>query len=164
MTALMVGHAIFTTGKNTPTPVTGSRKRRVIACDCIRVESSCIACHSTYRLQWRDLFRFSASRFRYISCTGIAYHRLSVLFYFVYVFLQVRSNTILCKMCLSLSLFYGVFDVEFLSVFSWWMWPMCKCSPQGLLGLLSISSITSGRSSIGKCADGSSAYWIFMEQ
>eukprot|EP00494_Astrolonche_serrata_P019266 UN19469 len=41
------------TGENIPTPLTGSRKRREIACDRIRVESSCYACHLIYRLRWR---------------------------------------------------------------------------------------------------------------
>ena len=69
----MVGHAIFTTGKNTPTPGTGTRTRRVFACDHNRVRLSCFACHRMYRLWWRDLFRFCASRFRFYVCTGIAY-------------------------------------------------------------------------------------------
>ena len=125
MTALMVGHAIFTTGKNTPTPGTGTRMRRVFACDHNRVRLSCFACHRMYRLWWRDPCLFCASRYRYISAQVLHI----IVSMFVLCFCQVRSNT---TSQITWLLFVLVFEVELIEVYSQWLWPSCKCSPRGV--------------------------------
>ena len=92
MTAFMGGHAISTTGKNTPTPGSGTRIRRVFACDHYCAQSSCFACHWACQLWWRDLCLFRASRHRYKFAQVLHITVVVFVLFFVFVFF-FRSNT-----------------------------------------------------------------------
>ena len=93
ITAFIVGHAISTAGKNTPTPGTGTRKRRVFACDHYCAQSSCFACHWAYQLWWRDLSLFCASRDRYNFAQVLHITVVVLSCFFFLIFCNVRSNT-----------------------------------------------------------------------
>ena len=96
-------------------------------------------------------------------CTSIAYHlscvMLSVFVLFSY-WCSPKSEVILFfEQVWVLGLFLCIScNVVCSSVVSVWMWPMRKSSLPGSLGLLSISSIPSGRTFIRKSTDGCPAY------
>ena len=89
MTALMVGHAIFTTGKNTPTPGTGTRMRRVFASTTIvsgylaLLVTGCIDCGGETRAYSVQVG------------TGIFLHKYCISSFQCFVLCFVKSEVIL---------------------------------------------------------------------